>query len=281
MYKLLFVIPLLICVFLIPSREVYSQEPNALEKDYEIAFDEYQIKLDDYKSSHEDYVLAKSQYVRFETLTSQNNAKTATREMLEARDQVVISYLVALKKKLIATESSETEKKERLISQLDEEVNWFTGHKELLASAGSLEDLVVDSNEAQDRYLLFGPIAYEVLSFVPYSHVVRLDERLKGNFSDTKTLVGQIRDESRPDYKFSIEKLERIDKWTYDTESKIQRGGEKLSVAKTTLESIASKLVVGDVRSYERVLRELEQSIQDMKDASLYTREIIKEVKTK
>jgi len=260
-----------------------SQTVSDLEKEYENAFVEYQIAFDDYKNAREEYLLARSQYQRFQTLTSQNNARNATRAMLGSRDEVVVRYLESLRRKLLATETSEMEKKARLISQIDEEKNWFNGHKELLASASSLEDLIEDSNEAKARYDLMPAISYEVLSLSSYSRVVRLNERLESNFAETRILVNQIRDESRSEYRFDLEKLDRIDKWIFDTEAKIQRGNEKIQLSEESLNMFGSDQNRGSIpaTSYQRIMNELTRSLQDMKDASLYTREIIKEVKTR
>ncbi|MFC1649803.1 hypothetical protein ACFL2C_03785 [Patescibacteria group bacterium] len=264
---------------------VYSQEKSALEKEYEAAFDVYQLIFDDYKSAHEDYVLARSQYQRFQTLTSQNNARNATIRMLEERDEVTIKYLEALKKKLISVETIESGRRDRLISQIDEEINWFSGHKERLSSAGTLEEVVEDSNEAKERYDLLQSVVFESLSVVPYSDTVRLGERLDENFADTKEIVNQIRAESREEYRFDTEKLERIDKWIFDTESKIERGKEKLAEAQLTLDSFSEGQEARGRSTHEQVygnmIREITESIRDMKDASLFNKEIMKEIKTK
>jgi len=89
-----------------PPFAIQSDEPVKTEKTaYERQYEEYQEKLKNYNSLHQDYILKRSQYLRFETLTSQEDAHNATVKMLQARDETVISYFLTLKIKLLDDEN--------------------------------------------------------------------------------------------------------------------------------------------------------------------------------
>ena len=149
---------------------------------YDQTFEEYKLSLEEYSQLHDDYVLARSQYLRFDTLTSRNNAKEATRSMLAARDEVLIRYFESIIARTGEIDGLDQSTKDRLSSQLSDEVQWFGDHKASLVGAGSIEDLVADSNEARQRYNTLGPIIYEPLSQIPYGRVKRFQDRLNENF---------------------------------------------------------------------------------------------------
>src|SRR5690606_29081755 len=98
-----------------------------------------------------------------------------------------------------------------------------------LDGAGSLEDLVDDSVDARKRFTALGPLVYESLAQIAYGRVERFHDRLGSNFLATKEKVGEIREEEREEYKFSVEKLQDIDRGLFQTEEKIQRSLDKLN----------------------------------------------------
>lgn len=257
--------------FVVPS-EISSQT------DFANAYKEYTLRVESYKVAHDEYILARSQYLKFKTLTSENNAKEATIRMLEARDEVLIKYLVALKVRIDEIKGTSNETRESLFLRLDEEMKWFLDHKDHLSSAGTLDDLVSDSDKAKKRFESIDPLIYEALSTISSGRLNNLKERLNNIFSDVRNKINEIKEEEREEYKFSTRKIQIIERWISETESRIARGEEKRAEAKTLISGITGK--GKSVDRYNEVLTKLNEGQQYFREASLNVVEIISEIKT-
>ena len=253
----------------------YTQGPT----EYDRLYQEYSLKVEEYRRSRDEYILARSQYLKFKTLTSQNTAKEKTITFLQARDEVVVSYIKTVIEKLKKTQGIPDATRDAVINRLNDEVNWFSDHKGRVSAAGSLEDLVSDSDEAKKRYELIGPQFFEALSVVSSGRVNRFRERLDDTFASVKDKVTEIREEDREEYKFETRKLEIIDRWIFDTEGRIIRSQEKLVEADGLIAGFTSPKTRG-ASNYNEVLEVLGESQQYLKEASLFVKEIIREIKT-
>jgi len=270
-----FIAVLLVLVF-------FSTQIVKAETEHDLAFIDYKLALESYSKLHDDYVLARTNYLRFDTLTSRNNAKEATLAMLQSRDDALIAYFNAIDTRTQEVDGVDQSTKDRLSGQLKDEAAWYADHRDRLVAAGSIDDLVADSDEARKRYATLGPVIYEPLSQIPYGRVLRFQERLNENFLALKEKVNRIRAEERPEYQFTTRKLESIDRWIFETEDRLERSNEKLSVAYESIEKIPSsaKSISSSQSRNNQVLESLKEILQDQKDASLRMREIVREIKT-
>ena len=262
-------------IYFLSSQVIYSQGPTEFDRLYQ----EYSIKVEEYRRAHDEYILARSQYLKFKTLTSQNTAKEKTAVFLEARDEVVISYIRALKERLKETQGVPDATRDGINVRLDSEISWFSDHKGRISGAGSLDDLVSDSDEAKKRYEQIEPLLYEALSIISSGKVNRFRERLDETFSSVSQKVTQIREEDREEFKFDTRKLEIIDRWIFDTEGRIIRSQEKQVEADLLISKFPSLKKKG-ASNYNEVLEVLAESQQYLKEATLFVKEIIREIKT-
>ena len=277
MKKYLAIFPIVLIIFFLLSLTVYNRSYGATP--FDNAYQEYSLEVEEYHNAHDEYVLARSQYLKFGTLTSTNNAKDAAIAMLQARDDVVISYFKAVKEKAAETQGIPDATRDALNIRIDEETNWFSDHRGHLSSAGSLDDIVTDSDEASMRFESAEPLIYEALSDVASGKISRFRERLNEIFSSVSTKVGEIREEERDEFAFSTRKLEIIDRWIFETENRITRSEEKQAEADAKIMefSVENKR---NASSHIEVLSTLGESQQYLKEASLFVKEIIREIKT-
>lgn len=265
---------IILLVGLIFASPIFSQDSN----DFDQSYKSYTLTLERYRVAHDDYVLARSQFITFGTLTSQNNAKQATVTMLQVRDDVVIDYLTALRTRVEEISGIPDETKQGLFFRLDEELSWFRDHRGRISSAGSLDDLVKDSDEAKKRFEKIDPLLYETLSNISAGKVNKFRNRLNEIFTKIKNKVNSIKVEERPEYQFSTRKIEIIDRWVFETENRIIRSEEK--------QQEAEELIAGfedgkkGITRYNKVLEVLNESQQFLKEASLFIKEIVREIKT-
>src|SRR3989344_910883 len=70
---------------------------------YERAYNDYIYNLDQYQRVHGEYEIAKNGYLKNPTLAAQAEAIQKTKSMLTVRDEVLKTYLVSLKLKILET----------------------------------------------------------------------------------------------------------------------------------------------------------------------------------
>ena len=262
---------------LIFTKGVSSQEVS--EPTFDKAYKDYSESLEQYRQAHEEYLLARSQYLQFKTLKSKSDAQEKTANMLMARDEVVIRYLIILRSRLKDALGTTDEKLLNLNLQIDTEINWFEGHKKNLRSAGTLEDLVSDSDEAKDRFEKDEVVFYEVLSNVSSGKVINFRKRMNEIFSNLKAKLSEIYSADDPEYKLSAEKIATIDRWILEVEGRIVRSEEAQLEADDLLSKL-QKLMRIDNFTYGEIISVLGQSNQYLKESSSFIREILREVKT-
>lgn len=245
---------------------------------FDEAFQEYLSKFDEYDVAHQEYVLKRAQYLRFKTLKSQEEAHAATLIMLQKRDDVVIYYIKALGKRLGEAIGITDARRSSLNFRMNEEISWFENHKEVLTSAGSLDDLVQDSEEAKERFESLQPLAYEVLATISLGRITDFRERVNDLYDQVKGKVEDIKKEERDEYKLADAKLQTIDRWLFESENRIIRGEEKEGAAALKIENMSSipNTAFGE---YNNALSLMGEAQLFYKEGSSFLKEVIREIK--
>jgi len=192
---------------------------------------------------------------------------------------VVISYFKAVKEKLSETQGIPDATRDALNVRIDEETSWFSDHSGRLSSAGSLDDIVKDSDDAKDRYESVDSLIYEALSVVASGKISRFRERLVDTFSRVSKKVGEIREEDKDGFVFTTRKLELIDRWIFETDNRVIRSEEKQVEAEEEFTEFTGERKK-NAPTHNVVLSILGESQQYLKEASLFVKEIIREIKT-
>jgi hypothetical protein len=272
MFRKFFLLTSLLVVF--GARSVSAQEFN-----YARAYGDYVGKLGEYKTAHSEYLLAKSQYLQAKTLASQTKAEEATSRMLMARDESVSYYLIALKQRLVEAIGISQSDKDGLNLRIDSEKTWFDNHKNTVSGAGTLDDLVEDSNEASEHFTKNTvPLSYEVLSIISLGkgHAMRVD--VSNVLSLIKTKVTEVRANNDKD-------LTIIDRWVQETENKITRSLDKEIEGQTLIFSLQNldKNAYGrkndPVGLYNEILADSQDGYQLLKEAVSFMNEVVRAIK--
>lgn len=260
---------------------MYSQEPpqEVVKPTFDQVYAEYIDHSEEYNKAHSEYVLKKSQFLKFQSLKSRQDAFDATLVMLEKRDDVVISYLKVLRVKIEEVIGISDARKEGLFFRIDEEISWYTNHRDNLSTTGSLDDMVVDSKLAADRWVNIDPLAYEVMSVLAQGKIADFSKRLDDIFAATKSKMEIIRNDEREGFKFGSSKFQILDRWVFEADGKITRSKEKQSEADILInEIIKSKKLL--TSNYETIITKLRESQLYMKEADLFIKEIVRQIKT-
>jgi hypothetical protein len=230
--------------------------------DYAKAYQDYEFNLSAYNTAYDSYKLAKEQYLQFNTITSKDAAKAATLTMLQARDETVATYLTAIRMKIKESVGIPDSGKEALYTQIDPEVKWWGDHKAKLDSAGTLEDLVTDSDEAKDRYNFTSLVIYDSLIQILSAKTSYLRTVISGNETDLKSIIETIRQNQDMD----VSLMERA---LPDIENKLARSADKDSQAVTT----------NSPKTYTASQSLIQDSYLYLKEANANLSEIVKQIK--
>lgn len=257
-----------------------SATPIATEApfNFEKAYKDYVFTLDVYNKLHSEYQLAKSQYLQANTLASNAKAREATAAMLVGRDDVMIVYLGLLNQRLVEAIGISETTKNGLTNRMNTEITWYQNHKGRISSAATLEDLSDDSKEAADHYALTEPLIYEVLSSVP-----------TGKISDTRRmftdLLGLLKQKTSSIRLAGDHDTTLAERWISETENKLTRSIDKEVEAQTLLLTITNSDTrtrnVNNGETYNQIIFRLDESMLFLKEASGYTKEVLKQLKTK
>ena len=267
-----------------PKPDLVSEldvEEAGTKSEYEEKLQEYAQKIEDYRSARDVYRVTRAQYIRSKTQKAKTDAKESTIKLLELRDDVTISYLKVLKAKLNETEGVSDARFEGLAFKINEEIFWYEQHRNLISSAGSLEDLVDDSDEAKDRQDITERLYYEVLSNISYAKVSNYKERLEENLGSLREKVDEIRVDERVGFSFSSRKMQVLDRWIFEAENLIIRTQDKQEETDDVINDMAqNKYKFNKAKPYNEIMGVLSEGKQFLKEASSYLVEVIKEIKT-
>jgi hypothetical protein len=268
---------LIILFLLISTRSsVYAQDNADPGFNFDRAYQDYVFTLDQYNNSHSDYVLAKAQYGQAGTLVAQTKARDATAKMLEQRDEVVITYMTAVRMRLVEAEGLQDSTRNGLLTRIDTEVQWFNDHKSRLDSAGTLDDLASDSDEAKKRFDdITMSLAYESLSNIPFGKLTLMRAETNSILGQLKGKIAQVRADQTKDTSI-------LERWALEIENKITRSLDKEIEAQALLPGFVDSQSKSTDKAaiYNNVVFKLDEARQFLRDASGFMKEIFNAIVT-
>ena len=252
---------------------VFLSFVSAQEFDYSKAYEDFSYNLSLHDQQKSVYQKARSEYLQFDTLTSKETVKEETLKLLLIRDEVVKTYLTSLRMKIRELKGLTDSEKEGYYSRIDEEYKYFEEHKNKLSSAGSLEDLVDDSDEALDRYDRSSKtVIYYSLIGIASGKNSYLRSEIEKQISEIKSKISEIRSNGDKD-------VSSIERSITDLENKISRSKEKDSESLNMVNQI--KTTEKDKEDvYNEALLGTQDSFSYIKEVSNHLLEIIKQIKT-
>jgi len=185
---------LIVCYFFFARFVVASRE-----------IDDFHYQYEKYTEVYQDFAAAKDQYLKYKTLTAKEKAETATKKLINQRNQVLRTYFLALKWKLrTAPHVVGADKRAALMAKLDKEVNWLDSQNDQLQSLNKpdLESLFIISDRIEAKEDSFKLLAYQSLSAVLlgkvrdlYSQSVVITSLLAGQVENNKaTKSAELKD---------------------------------------------------------------------------------------
>lgn len=246
---------------------------SAQEFDYSKAYQDFSYNFSLYDQQRVIYQSVRSEFLQYNTLTSKEKAKEETLKLLLVRDEVVKTYLTSLRMKIKELKGLTEAEKNGFYTRIDQEFKFYEDHKNKLSSAGSLEDLVEDSDEAKERYENFSKsVIYYSLIGIASGKNSYLRQEIEKQISELKTKISEIRENADKD-------VSSIERSITDLENKMARSREKDNLALDMVNKIKSTERDKD-GIYNEALINSQDSFSYIKEVNNYLLEIIKQIKT-
>ncbi len=247
--------------------------PKVALADLASDYQNYLTSVGTYNSLFGDYVTARANYLASGSIDSQDKAREATLKMLQARDVLLVSYLTALNSRIDSQRGISDGDKNSLKGQISNEINWYSLHNNKLPSAGNLDDLVSDSDEAKVRFNDFTTLlVYRSLVNLGVAQNSSIRGDINSQIDNVKSKISEIKSNGDKD-------TSTIERSLVDVENKIARSQDKDN---------ASLNIVNSIRPNSfNTLSDFQESQQDLTDSQAYLREatrgllqIITQIKT-
>ena len=267
--SLTFVFLLIISYCLLPQK-LLSQETPVF--DFNRAYQDYQYTYSTYREAHNEYVTAREQYLTYKTLTAKTLALEQTLDMLQKRDESVRTYLTTLRMKMAETTGILNYKQTTLYLKLDAEVNWYIEHRDNLSSAGTLEDLVKSSDEAERRYDKTLILIYQTLGIILEGKENNLRDQINEQIELANDKISQIREKEDKDTTIA-------ERWLLEAENKLTRSQEKIDEATNILNTMKPH-ERDKAGNYSQSQKLFQESHLYLKEANSFLKELIREIKT-
>lgn len=255
---------------------LFPMQVNAQDLTYQQAYQDYLHAQEQYTKEHGEYLLAKSQYEQAGTLAAETKTMDETSQMLSARDEVIRTYVQAVRMRMLETAGVNDSTRSGLSSRLEAEINWYKDHKNLVTSAGSLSDLQTDSEEAKKRYdETTVPLVYETLIVTPAARISELRKELSTSVSDVKDFINTVEQEGTHD-------VSNADRWMVQIDGKMSRSLDKEIEAQNQLQILQNPQNRTNFNSvYTNSINYITESHQFLKEASTFLKEVMRLIRTK
>lgn len=240
-------------------------------EEYNRAYNDYLFSYDQYRQAYDKYVVAKQSYLSYKTLTSKTEAFAETLKMLQARDEVLRTYLIALRLKLAQTTAIINYQQNILYLNLDSDIIFYNKHQAELTSAGTLEDLLILSANAEKYYQQTEVLIYKTLAEIISSKEVFFQNKINEEVKKIKDKINSIREKGDKD-------TVKAERWLLEAENRLTRSIEKIRDSQQLLTKINS-FDRDKTKLFNQALFVLSESHQYLKEANSYLKELVAELK--
>lgn len=230
--------------------------------DFNSAYQDYLYQYDQYRTSLTNYLIAKNRYLTYKTLVSQTEALSATKTFLEARDQTITAYLGML---------LERNPENAFRKLLEEEIAFFSEHKNKIAAVGTLSDAVSISKIVEEHFPNTSVLARQVVASLLLSKVQAFENRLANLEAGFNQKVNLSKEQGRD--------VTTVERWLLSTRNKRLLAHDKLDEASNLASKLTPKKSTQVSEEFGKIQVLIFEANQYLKEAAAYLREIKEELK--
>lgn len=254
-------------VLLAPKAHATSQQ----------AYQDYLYQFDLYRQDHNNFKVAQNEYFKFQTLTSQQTALSATITMMAQRDVLLKTYLLLLNEKLNESTGILPSDRTYYQSLIQNENLFLTNHATLVTSVASIQDAMNVSRQLEDHYKVLQGSELQIISGISLGNLTGLANIFDKNLADARALVSINRGI------FSSAKQSLLDRWILQITNKrslyqakiddINVKIAQLKVSNSSFSNIDPTLLYGTIK------QELGNARQYLLDGTSFMGELVNELK--
>ncbi len=224
---------------------------------------------DIYRNSYQNYITAKNKYLTYRTLAAEKEALENSRYFLKIRDQYIILYLDMLRNKVAEQGGFSLSERNLIISKLDVESTWLSGHRAFYDTPTTLRDLGRVSDQTQDRYeSIIRYVGLQSAGEILYNKGSILEKTLRSIINSLELEIKMISAAGTD--------LTLAQRWLLEAKNKIDLARDKQTESLLTFDALRGQNLVVD---YNKGIFLLSESNQYLKEATGFVLEIIKSVK--
>jgi hypothetical protein len=246
---------------------------NAQEFTAQKAFEDYQYQHTLYTQKEAEYQEAKTFYKKNPTLQLREEARKKTLEMLKQRDQLMATYLTALRVRLAESQGLTAEEKGGTFSKLDPEVLWYETHRDSYQEGDELATLFSKSDESKVRYTSTSRYnIYEALFNISLSDEIdsRLDHQVI--YTDLKNFLNDRVAENTL-------RIDPFNRWLNDTDSVLVTLSKNETLAREKIANLYKRNFT-PVSAYGTALNVLLTSVKPLNQLNNYLTELLISIDT-
>lgn len=243
----------------------------------EQAYKDYLYQFDIYRQKYNDFKVSQNEYFKFQTLTSQQTALTATTAMMAQRDVLLKTYLLLLNEKLNESTGITATDQSYYQSLIQNEITFLSQHATLVPSVATIQDATNVSQQLQDHYKVLEGSMLQIISGIMLGNLTGFANNFDKNLADAKALVSINRGI------FSPEKQSLLDRWLLQItntrslyQSKVDDINKKISQLKVSNSSFSN---IDPNRLYAQIQQELRDARQYLIDGTAYKGELVNELR--
>ncbi|MFH1013912.1 MAG: hypothetical protein V1769_05345 [Thermoplasmatota archaeon] len=255
-----FVRLLLIALFVILPTSVLASSASS--------YQEYLREFDTYRTVLNEFKVARSEYLKFNTLTSQQTALDKTQQMLAARSQLLRSYLQFLNEKLNESTSMDASSKSLYQTLIAKEVAFLNNHTGLMGSIGSLQDAESVSQQLSSHYTILQSSIYQTIVGLKMAELTAIDAHYFDLFTKSYTLIQDNKSSYTPE-KHSI-----MERWLLQIQNKrdlFKQKNDDITKENATLKSSSLTEITA---SYQRIAKLMSEARQYLSEGTSFLQEL-------
>lgn len=260
---LLFALLILLTAVIFAPIRSHAQEFNAQK-----AFQDYQFQLTAYGEAEARYEEAKGFYLKNPTLQIREDARQKTLAFLKVRDQLLATYLTAVRMQLAETRGLSEEEKGGTFGKIDPEVAWYQNHLKSYQDGDELATLFSKSDESKNRYNSTTKlIAFEALFNISLSQEIDIRQNHQLVYADLKSYIndqvaaGKLR-------------IDPFNRWLNDTDAVLITLSQNEDTARRKISTLYAKNY-DQTKSYNTAIQVLSGSISPLSQLNNYLTELL------
>ncbi len=232
------------------------------------AFEDYQFQQSLYLTTQAEYEDAKTFYKKNPTLQLREEARRKTLAMLKQRDQLMATYLTALRMQITETTGLTGDERNGIFGKLDPEVTWYQNHMASYQDGDELATLFAKSDESMNRYSNTTKlIVYESLFDITFSQEIGLRTDHQVVYANLKNFINDRVAEG----KLTIDPFNR---WLNDTDVVLASLSQNEAVARKKISNLYSANYA-TTQIYNASVQILANSINPLKQLNNYLTEML------